>query len=533
MWYLIEEDPLQRPAPKYWLGGVAGGGRTIGRKHVDIRLKISSVSRTHAKITVQKAAFYTPTGADVRRRYQSTSVSVHDSSAYGTFLKYPPGHASNRGENVVGHHRRLDKDSPTDVREGALLAFGAPSSWWRVGWLPVVLYPSRLSDKQLARLAEIANVTSLEIANHWPQEVTHFVTNQCVASNVKFLAALVQGKPIVTTAWVETVYHTVSNACRSIAEAPNETVAATIPSLAEERHYAPPFSPPDEAQFSPELLSTVFEPARKERRQTLLTSIAIAFSQDDRRAKWAALIDALGGTAILAKAAASQPDNTRVIYVHNETPGSKKREHQPANVQGAQAVSLTALIEAILRADLAPLEATVNEPNEAEVAEVATPGPLEVDSGAESGESEPVVDEDSCHEDDLKGNEDTPSSIPARTPKVWKKRVRGTAAETSSNDPDGKRPRLDTGEHAQGDQATVETLQEIVVENSDINPVSYFRAPGPALPSSFSVTNDGDVRPFRRRNVLESTRIKSQKVRYVPLAEATESRSNGDSEEKN
>lgn len=521
MWYLTEEkfsDGRSEPSPKYWLGGTATSGRTIGRKHVDIRLKASSVSRTHAKISVLKAAFYTPTG-DSR---QSTSVSVQDSSAYGTFLKYPEGHTSNRGE-VAGHHRRLDKDTPTDVCEGALLAFGAPSAWWRVAWNRTAVLPSRLTTTESNRLDQISAATSLEVVDTWSEVVTHLIVSTCHATSMKFLTALANGNHVVTTSWAEGVNSVVTNACKAITEARTEEAVVLATSLPDEKHHAPSFSKEDESTFSHEVLNSVFDPAKRGLRKDMLRGVVLAFAREERRARWVVVVETLGGRAILARAARTRAmaEGSKLIFVKEDARRGREAESE-------RYIAESVLVEAILRADLAPLTTSM-EPvmNQAEVTDVATPGPLDADSDVDSDDTErtnpgksqrraqtadAIVDNlDSVEKDDVAGTKRKRS----RPKEEQKKRVRPSPsakevgrpsrADAGGNDPQAN-PNDVANEH--------EINPEVEIDHANVNERAFFTIgkvaapPRPSEPRSTGI----DVRPFRRKNVSSQSTIPLKRV---------------------
>lgn len=498
MWYLTEERNLDNsqtyPGPKYWLGGVTGGGRTIGRKHVDVRLKASSVSRTHAKLTVVKASFYTPS-----IRPHSTSLSVFDSSAYGTFLKYPQGHSSNRGD-ANAHHRRLDKNTPTDVCEGALLAFGAPASWWRVAWYPIACCTTRLSNDERIRLDKVSDLTSLEVLDSWTEDVTHLVANFSIPSSSKFLSAVAFDRHVVTPAWVEAVHHIVTDACKAITEA--GTDLATIPktNLPDEKLFLPPFATDHHAPISADILSTIFEPAKRARRKALFKGIALAFAREDRRSRMAAIVEHLEGIAVLASAIRGNLDGKQVVYVVEDGKQSEvdsERKWMPE----------AAVIEAILTADFSPLEGGCAAV--AEVTDVATPGPLDAESDPESDDSEGTnpIKAQSRKPDTARVLGAKRSRIPIETPR---KRSRPVEEPTKERKPAAIQETDDVPE------VPIPDVENINLRNIDgvnprlfmdtIAPLSY-----PQRPSTEG--NDGDVRPFRRKTMIEAKIIALKRVR--------------------
>lgn len=351
MWYLIEDAPAPEdsPAPKYWLGGTHPGSRIIGRKNVHIRIKATSVSRTHATIRVVPVTRNTRSVNPAH--HCSTSVVLEDSSAYGTYLKYPTGHSSNRYGEVEGHHRRLDKKSPTDVQEGALLAFGAPSSWWRLGWCNIVCFANALPPSQWGRLQDVVKNAGLEVVEGFTGVVTHFITVECKTSSMKFLLALARGLQIVTPEWANTVQHTVKEACKEITEALNNTAALSISKLPQEDLFVPLFHSSDVAKFSQELLKSVFTREAMEGRVGMFKSYVFAFSGEDVRSKWSQVLQALGGETIHVGAIEGR---SNVIFVRAEPSkvrGSVGGEATPELSDEVVSVFETALIKSILSGD--------------------------------------------------------------------------------------------------------------------------------------------------------------------------------------
>lgn len=292
MWYLIEDKPERPPAPRYWLGGVAvSAGRSIGRKHVNIRLQASSVSRNHARLIVQQAPFY----SHPHPHRHTTTVSIIDSSAYGTFLKYPKGHPSAPSSST--HHIRLDKNSPFQIFDGALLSFGAPAAWWRLVAHPLLVIPSRLSDTERERLAEIAAVTGLDVADNWVLNATHLVTHQCCPRSIKFMSALAARADVVTPPWVQGVHHVVTNAC--IADARINDAAAVTTCLPEPIKFTPPFAIEDIVRYGKDVITKVFDTDHVRRRENLFRNITFVFTKESRRTRWGAVIEKCGGRSML------------------------------------------------------------------------------------------------------------------------------------------------------------------------------------------------------------------------------------------
>ncbi|KAI0564907.1 Forkhead-associated (FHA) [Gracilaria domingensis] len=369
---------------------------------VDIRLKASSVSRVHAKISVNRASFYAPTGS----HKQTTVVCVVDFSAYGTFLKYPKNHAASR-EEPAGHHRRLNKEHPTEVYEGAFLAFGAPSAWWQVCWYPLLVLPSRLPPAARTRLGEVAAATSLQVADQMSENVTHLVTCSCVSTSQKFLIMLARNGHVVQPAWLEALHMIVINACTSIAVAESDDVASTSTNLPMEENYLPPFSEDDAANYVPDILQNVLKPTQRGKRKNMFENIVFAFETEDRSYWWAPIVDILGGVTVMSRSLSKRPElkGKRVLYMGDK---ALERRNYEQNVSGMCSKEKD-VIECILRADLTPIESTLHIVCEdifrhgnggvttsnnvlkstpvlggADVTDVATPGPLDADSDAES-----------------------------------------------------------------------------------------------------------------------------------------------------
>lgn len=346
MWFLCEDNPDHTPPPRYWLGGVSNqNGRTIGRKHVDIRLRASSVSRNHARLVVQKAPFY----GHPRPHRQTTTVSIIDTSAYGTFLKYPEGHIRSRKDGH--HHRRLDKNTPVQIFDGALLSFGAPAAWWRLVWHEMVLIPSRLTSTQRQRLSDIATQTGIDVAKDWIQNATHIITNTCDPRSIVFLHALVCQVAVVTPAWVEATFEVVANACRAVTDAPDLHGAEHVTRLPDIYHYIPPFDASFLEPYGDEIIDGVFDDERITERPSLFDNIIFAFNSEKLRSRWVSVITDCGGktcgTAIPPSVnhnAVAQQSQPRIIRI-KDYPSVEGEGDEPYYGEFA-------LIMAILKADL-------------------------------------------------------------------------------------------------------------------------------------------------------------------------------------
>lgn len=344
MWYLVEKDVGQTPAPQYWLGGVANSdGRTIGRKHADIRLKSSSVSRNHARLVVQTA----PTRGHLQLNRPSTAVSIIDTSAYGTFLKYPLGHMYAR-EN--GRHFRLDKDTPVQIFDGAMLAFGAPSAWWSLIWHPLCIVRSRLTEAQRTHLDDIAISTGFEMIDEWVEQATHLVTRVCNPRSMTFIRALVSKVTIISPTWVEAAKDIVVNACHNISEAVDSLAAVQVTCLPDPSRYRPPFEAEDRVHYGDAVIDSIFDEDRCSQRSTLFENVTFSFMNESIRSRWTSIIAMCGGRTCHFKATASMEtnrdakDEMRMIHIdasNTESPSSRNTRFEESY-----------LIKAILSSDL-------------------------------------------------------------------------------------------------------------------------------------------------------------------------------------
>lgn len=378
MWYLKEEATREKPcAPiPYWLGGVEGGGRTIGRKNVDIRLKASSVSRTHATIRVQKSSFH--------RASHGTVPTVEDSSAYGTFLKYPQGHAANRASQRDGHHDRLNKETPVEICEGALLAFGAPSPWWRVGWKSILVLPHKLDERQSTRLEEVVSCAGLAVAKPNSKDfadITHVVTSVCRTSSGTFLRAVIEGKRIVTPGWTNALETMVSGSCKQVFTSGNDEEALTATAIPDEEAYRPPYSEEDISTYGKAAITVAHDRSRD--RSKIFSSIVFYFAAEDRFGRWNSVLRSCGATCTVGST--SLHEGRRIVHVTAAPPdGDDSPGMQPFCTE-------TDVVRAILTADAGPIqEASRGTPAVAApaIADVATPAPS--DSDAETADNDPV-----------------------------------------------------------------------------------------------------------------------------------------------
>jgi FHA domain len=500
MWFLKEEATRgkQHTPTRYWFGGIGSAPRTIGRKNVDIRLNASSVSRTHATIRVLPSSFSRPRG---------TIPTVEDSSAYGTFLKYPSGHPANRASQQDGHHDRLNKEQPMEIQEGALLAFGAPSAWWRVGWCPILLCPMPLESRQTSRLHEVVTQTGLAVSSgtgtNW-SEVTHVVTPLGRASSPRFLRAIVEGKFIVTPAWIDAVANMVNDACKTASTAANLDAAVAATAIPSEDSFTPSFCEEDVAAFDQNVLNKAFDGTVE--RNTLFTGVTFVFTDDARLSHWNLVLEACGARAVLASS--TNISSSRLVHVRPVS----------ANGEGAMRVDMAHfcaepdIIRAILSADAESirklsqgLATSVSAP--APIADVATPAPS--DSDAETADNE-AVETDTVPSRQKRPRSELEPEANSERADAEDNRYGGKGFDESRNEEGVKSmPRQSPadGPAAQPDFNAV--------DNDDVNPRWYFSAGPPALPSVCSSAvcaadagNQGvpDVRPFKRRQVAAPQR---------------------------
>lgn len=467
--------------------------------------------------------------------------------------------------------------------EGARLAFGAPSAWWRLGWERIVLVPTRLSDAERNRVLDIAAMTSVEVGDVWTDESTHLVTDQCTSSSIKFLTVVAEGKHVVTTAWVEALRHTVVESCRAITDAANAEVAMAAGTLADAKRFVPPFSPADQEAFSTEELNAVFDGPVMERRKAMFKGIVFAFSREERRSRWVPVIEALGGSTTLAKVVNQTVKADRIVFVQGEQ-GASKKSHEALDTSGRAYVQESTLSAAIIRADVSALDVVSSpsvdvapspvKPTAAEVTDVATPGPLDSESEADTDDSEPsgslkrqataqaapmdvvesVIDVEgvaavakplsrASARASTTGKlpsasevKETSAKDPSRTtglPTTTKKRARPACSISpqEAGSPVAKRAAISTCEETVDGVERVQTTPAAVAQpadNSDVNERSFFKVDDIPSGSTAATGKRGmkektvsrlDVRPFRRRKLPDSSVIPLKRVRCVDNGE--------------
>lgn len=498
MWYLIEDSPPPEynPPPKYWLGGVNSIGRLIGRKNVHIRIKTSSVSRAHATVRVVPASYYT-LSQRVPPHRRTTAVEVEDSSAYGTFVKYPPGHPSNRMGDSENYHRRLDKNVPSEVHEGALLAFGAPTAWWRVGWQNVLCYPSSLSKQHSDNLASVANASGLQVASDFTADITHFVVEQYRTASMKFLSALVRGMHIVTPAWTSSVQHKVQEACKLISEAPNNLVALAAAKLADELLFLPTFSEDDKAIFPLDILESTFTRDAKEKRAQVFKSLSFGFPREETRAKWASVLEGLGAIALLSDSPKAKKRG--VIHVSvDKVPKRKRSRYSLENSKNK--ITEQSLIASILSGDGSHIVIRAQEPRTGKYSEETS----DVDADEVTD-----VEEDDANLPKLRARRGADQeNAEEESRKLSSKELNMNAGKVGG---DGSRTLYRGG-------SRIGEGSEMDVSNEDANERAFFKVEplgSSTLPKRSGVTSEHDVRPFRRRSLPRASKLPMKRARYT------------------
>lgn len=519
MWYLQEvpDDAAPGPPVYYWFGGVLSPGRTIGRKNVDIRLKASSVSRTHAIIRVKRSSFHPVS--------HGTVPTVEDYSAYGTFLKYPPGHAANRATKSDGHHDRLDKDTPIELSEGALLAFGAPSAWWRVGWHRILVVPCGLDGRQMSRLDEVSLSTGLAVAKQtlaphkWKADVSHLVMPVARATSTTFLRALVSGKNIVQPAWVDAVANMVAEACKAASLAANAEAASAATGIPSENLYIPPFCEEDLATFEAGVLTMAFD--RSKNRESLFSNMTFVFLSEERQMHWCQVLDMCGGRSVLLQAGAQC--NGGCILVATKGASSDI----PTNTEFGVSCTESEIILSILQASADSIRQALRQTMPRVEPMVAA---ANLDVSTPPGDSDAETADNDAAEIDVASSNARPSN---KRPWNRSNSVDNLEAQDDIQDPYSvdhpeKRVRHESADNL----SLVADSEELApVRSSDnveaINPRSFFTPPDKLSPygdcsnladASAAMISPGaatDVRRFRRPAAVLAPRVPLQRAAYV------------------
>lgn len=499
MWYLVEDSPApaESPPPKYWLGGISSGGRLIGRKNVHIRIKAPSVSRTHATVRVVPAAYYSLSQGEPAHE-RSTSVVVEDSSAYGTYVKYPPGHASNRASDAEGHHYRLDKNVVTNVHQGALLAFGAPTSWWRVCWLDVICHTSALSERQNDTISSVAKAAGLQVSSDFSADITHFVASRCSMTNMKFLMAIVRGMRVVTPAWAISVQHTVQESCKLITEAPNNSSALAACKLADEMHFIPPFTEADKADYSPDVLDSLFSPATKEKRSFMFRGFRFAFPREEMRAKWKPVLELLGASTQRTNIVQAKTAGDIVDVNVAEAPKRRRSWAQQSLNANNNTVTERCIIAAILSGEssyviVSPCDGG-SHANEDDGNSLTGDGDDVTDVEDEAGN----LAKSSCQSGKLDSNGQESGKRPPEERDLGARRKERRGGQLVS----------ERGGNDSGDE----------VADDDINARAFFEVPplgSNVVAKRMRDSSGDDVRRFKRRSLPRASKVELKRTRYI------------------
>lgn len=494
MWYLVEDSPPPEeiPAPKYWLGGVNSGERLIGRKNVHIRIKAASVSRAHATVRVVPAAFYTLSTREPPH-IRSTAVILEDSSAYGTYVKYPPGHASNRVGVIEGYHSRLDKNVPTEIREGALLAFGAPTAWWRLVWQNILCYASALSQQQSENLSFVVKVSGLQVASDFSADITHFVVEQYKTANMKFLSALVRGIHVVTPAWLNSVQHTVQESCPLITETLMNAAPLAACKLPDEQQFLPTFSEDDKSNFPSDVLESTFTENATEKRSEVFKNRTFGFPREEARAKWAPVLERMGASALLS----TSPRAKKFDVVHVGVSEAPRRKRSLSYLDSSNdKITEQALISAILSGDESHIAIPTLQSRSREDFE---------DESDVDGDEATDVDDDVANLPKSRGvrgaNRENAKEKPSkRSPGEIKKKARKVRGDDSC------RPENDANS---GECIEMHHL------NGDANERAFFDAEtngSNSLSKRTCVASEHDVRHFKRRRLPRLSKLELKRA---------------------
>ena len=165
------------------------GPTSVGRKSADVEMPADkSVSRRHA--TFMAAALPPAQLADAAAR---PALQLTDTSSTGTML----------------NDTKLAKDEATDVAEGDRVFFGKPKSSgagsaFVVRWEPLVLVTSQVKAERTAALHAACCTLGAHCVNRWTDESTHCVQSKFKMTE-KVATALVDGCPVVSVEWVESL----------------------------------------------------------------------------------------------------------------------------------------------------------------------------------------------------------------------------------------------------------------------------------------------------------------------------------------
>lgn len=147
---------------------------TVGRLSTDLILGDDlSISRTHVRICLPKPG----TGQ---------ALTVEDlGSKYGTFIN-----------NDIAHNKKMKPKTPTALRVGDKIRFGALKNVWQLTELKLATTPSSLLRPEVEELSKLISPLGGNVLPTWTNDCTH-LTMDMVSVTVKLLHALLENKPVV------------------------------------------------------------------------------------------------------------------------------------------------------------------------------------------------------------------------------------------------------------------------------------------------------------------------------------------------
>ncbi|KAJ8907917.1 hypothetical protein NDN08_008020 [Rhodosorus marinus] len=209
MWYLspVSKDGTVDESVRYWLGGVTGKARKVGRKNADIQLKSKCVSREHCQIAIKNEyrGDLDPWEAE---------VYVTDLSAYGTYIK---------GTDEGKPNERLFKDVEKKLSEETRLSFGAPVDWFVLKRARLSIFIGEISDSEMReRILEESKVCGFKVTNKIRHSATHVLVEK-IERSMNILRALTGNVSIVTPGWAFALSSMVNKGGNSGMEIPRES----------------------------------------------------------------------------------------------------------------------------------------------------------------------------------------------------------------------------------------------------------------------------------------------------------------------
>ncbi|KAH8415695.1 hypothetical protein KR222_009588, partial [Zaprionus bogoriensis] len=151
---------------------------TVGRLSTDLILAQDlSISRTHVRICLPGAG-------------SGKALTVEDlDSKFGTFI--------NSG---IVQNKRIKPKTPTALRAGDKIRFGALKSIWQLSELKLTTTPSALAQPDVTELGKLIGPLGGSLTSTWTHDCSH-LTMEIVTVTVKLLHALLENKPIVSIAY--------------------------------------------------------------------------------------------------------------------------------------------------------------------------------------------------------------------------------------------------------------------------------------------------------------------------------------------